>query len=241
MSTTTHTIREIVDKSPATLGVFKKFGIDICKHGSATLETVSEKLHLSHEQLSEKLNEAQHPESVAAPQELSAVKLIQHIVRTHHQYVRRELPALAEIAERVAVRHGEHTPSLVRVKELVNSLHDELLAHLAKEEEILFPYIAELEVAKAGEVVHGCFRTVNMPILMMHREHDETSHTVAELRRLTNDYVPPPEACTKYRALFNGLKAFEADISRHIHLENDLLFPRAQKLELERQSSSFNQ
>lgn len=238
MSTARHTIREIVEESPATLGVFRKFGIDICKHGSATLETVSESLHISHEQLNEKLNEAQHPESVTAPQELSAVKLIQHIVRTHHQYVRRELPALVEIANRVAVRHGEHTPSLVKVKKLVNTLHDELLAHLAKEEEILFPYIAELEHAKPGEVVHGCFRTVNMPIFMMHREHDDTLHTFAELRSLTNDFLVPPEACTKYRALFNGLKAFEDDISRHIHLENDLLFPRAQKLELERQAVS---
>jgi regulator of cell morphogenesis and NO signaling len=239
MSATTHTIREIVDQSPATLGVFKKFGIDICKHGSETLDSVSEKMQLSYEQLDEKLSEAQNPQSVLAPQELSAVKLIQHIVRTHHQYVRRELPALVEIAERVAVRHGEHIPSLIRVKDLVNSLHDELMAHLAKEEEILFPYIAQLEHAMPGEVVQGCFKSVNMPIFMMHREHDETLRTIAELRSLTNDFVPPPEACTKYRALFNGLKAFEVDIVRHIHLENDLLFPRAQKLELERQCSSL--
>lgn len=238
MSTTTatQTIREIVDQSPATLGVFKRFGIDICRHGSETLESVSEKLQLSCEQLSEKLAEAQHPAMAQAPEELSAVKLIQHIVRAHHHYVRRELPALVEIAERVAVRHGEHTPSLIRVRDLVNMLHDELMTHLMKEEEILFPYIAKLEHSGPGESVHGCFRTVSQPISMMLHEHDQTLHCFVELRKLTDTYTPPPEACTKYRALFKGLKAFEQDIRRHIHLENDFLFPRAQKLELERSS-----
>src|SRR5262249_44344004 len=153
--------------------------------------------------------------------------------RTHHQTVRQELPRFAELSQRIATKHGEKAPHFKAVAPLIAQLRAEMFAHLEKEEQILFPYIVRLEEAAEDHSAtpHGCFRSVAHPISMMMQEHDSSESIAAELRRLTNGFEPPSWACPRNAAFHASLAAFESDLRQHVHLENDLLFPRAVALE----------
>jgi regulator of cell morphogenesis and NO signaling len=155
------------------------------------------------------------------PALLPPVELIEHIMSTHHAYLRSELPRLHAMTERVARVHGGHTPSLVEVHEVFTEMAAELDSHLMKEEEILFPAIVEM-VGKGTTSL-----PVDGPIACMLHEHDDVGAALSRLRELTNGFNPPPEACNTYRALFAGLAELEDDLHRHIHLENSVLFPAA--------------
>jgi regulator of cell morphogenesis and NO signaling len=124
--------------------------------------------------------------------------------------------------------HGDKHAELAQIQEVYTALDEELTSHLMKEEQILFPYIVAME---RGESAHSCFGSVENPINMMEVEHDSAGEALRELRRLSHDYTPPADACTSYQALFQGLKALEADLHQHIHLENNILFPRALAME----------
>jgi regulator of cell morphogenesis and NO signaling len=153
------------------------------------------------------------------------VELIDHIVTIHHAYLHRELPRLAELAGRVIDAHGNRHPELREVDDVFESLGDELRFHMLKEEKILFPMIARLEVAmKVPELYCG---SVGNPIAVMQHEHDDAGAALARLRVLTDGYTAPPDACPTYRALLDGLSGLEAELHVHIHEENNILFPRA--------------
>jgi regulator of cell morphogenesis and NO signaling len=238
MPTSTQSIREIVTQHPSSAKVFHRFDIDLCLQAELSLEGACQELQLSVDQVLEKLadSEAKEPGGLAIDAAtLPLARLIQHIVRIHHHCVRQELPRLAEMASKVATTRGDRAPELAKVVELIEQLRSEMYAHIQKEEQVLFPFISQMDQESiiAYPPTHACFRSVSHPIFMMEQDHESAAHIVAELIRLTNHFEPPSWACATHVALFTGLRDFEADLRRHVHLENDVLFPRAIQLETE--------
>jgi regulator of cell morphogenesis and NO signaling len=236
MRTATQSIREIVTAEPSAAAVLERFEINLCSQADAQLDRVCAELQLSVDQVLEKLADAESRASGAIAPDLenySVTRLIQHIVRIHHQTARQELPRLAELSQRIAAKHGEKVPQYRIVATLVERLRAEMFAHVEKAEQVLLPYIVGLEEAAEDPFAapHACFRSVTQPISMMVQEHDSAEVIVAQIRQLTNGFEPPEWACPRNTAFHASLAAFEADLRRHVHLENDLLFPRAIALE----------
>jgi regulator of cell morphogenesis and NO signaling len=238
MPTATQSIREIVTAEPSAAAVFERFEIDLCSRADAQLERACAELQLSVDQVLEKLADAESRASGAISPDVasySLTRLIQHIVRTHHQTARQELPHLAEVSQKIAGKHGEKAPQYKIVAALVEQLRAEMLAHLEKEEQVLFPYVVRLEEAAEDRSAppHACFGSVAQPVSVMVQEHNSAERIVAELRELTNGFKAPRWACPRNSAFHAGLRAFDEDLRQHVHLENDLLFPRAIALEAE--------
>ncbi len=242
MPTSTQLIREIVTQHPSSARVFHRFDIDLCLQADLSLDGACKELQLSVDQVLEKLWDAEAQERVGTvldPTTLSLARLVRHIVHVHHNCIRQDLPRLAEMASRVAAKRAE-LPELAKVAELIERLHGELYAHIQKEEQILFPFIAEMdqESIVGYPPAHACFRSVAHPIFMMEQDHESADHIMTELIRLTNGFQEPLWACATHIALFTGLLGFEANLRQHIHLENDVLFPRAMQLEAELKAKS---
>ena len=238
MPTSTQSIREIVTQYPSSAKVFHRFEIDLCLQADLSLEGACQELQLSVDQVLEKLtdSEAQERGGMALDTAtLSLSRLVQHIVRIHHQCVRQELPRLAEMALKLAATRGDRASELAKVAELIESLRGEMYTHIHKEEQVLFPFISQMdhESIVVYPPSHACVRSVTHPIFMMEQEHESADHIMAELIRLTNHFEPPSWACATHIALFSGLREFDADLKQHVHLENDVLFPRVIQLEAE--------
>ena len=165
--------------------------------------------------------------------EKSLESLASYIITKHHAYVKGELPRLAQLAQKVVNRHGSTKPELPVIAATLTQLDGELTQHLAKEEAVLFPYIAGLErsVSNGTPRPRSCFGTVANPIAMMTQEHDAAGNLIAEIRRLSVNFTTPVDACPTFHAFYDGLREFEQDLHQHIHLENNILFPRAIELE----------
>jgi regulator of cell morphogenesis and NO signaling len=238
MPTATQSIREIVTQYPSSAKVFHRFDIDLCLQADLSLQAACRELQLSVDQVLEKLAAAQLQEhgGVAFNSEtLSLTCLIQHIVRVHHHCVRQELPRLAEMASTVAVKRGDRAPELANVAELIGKLSAEMLVHIEKEEQVLFPVIAQMDQQSivAYPPTQACFPSIAQPIFMMKQEHKSADRIMVELIRRTNHFEPPSWACATHNALFSGLREFKAHLRQHFHLENDVLFPRAMQLQSE--------
>jgi len=215
-----------VAERPGRSRVFQSFQMDFCCQGGKTLREACEKKGLPVEVLVEQLESEAVLSGVPAfnaaelpPQELSA-----YIEDKHHGFLRRELPRLQAMAQRVAHVHGGHTPSLIELNGVFTAMSEELQSYIMKEEQILFPAIAALSRGEAVSL------PLEGPIACMLREHDDAGLALARLHELTRGFTPPAEACNTYRALFAGLSDLEADLHRHIHLENHVLFPQAELL-----------
>jgi regulator of cell morphogenesis and NO signaling len=168
----------------------------------------------------------------AASESLRA--LTARIVDTHHTYLRQEMPKLEAIIAKMTTNHGEERPVLFQVQQLLQDLQDDLFSHLAKEEQILFPFIEGLEESSenGGPVPRGCFPSVRFPVRMMFIEHDRAQNILKELRAVTGNYTPPKgTACDCAARFYRGLASLEADLLEHIRVENESLFPRAIELE----------
>lgn len=220
------TVGEIVAERPSQSRVFQTYGIDFCCQGGRTLRDACERKGIAAdavvEQLEAELREKPAPE--VNPASFPPGDLVDHIVATHHRYLRDELPRIHMMAQRVAQVHGPHTPSLVEVLEVYEGMMFELAHHLMKEEEVLFPAIKAMASGEpAGIPLDGAIQT-------MLEEHDEAGAALARMRELTAGFTPPDEACNTYRALFAGLAELEADLHTHIHLENAVLFPAARAM-----------
>ena len=220
------TVGELVAERPARSRVFQTFNIDFCCQGGRTLREACERKRVAAEAVVEQLEaEMRDPGAPAEnPAELPPHELAEYIVRTHHTFLRQELPRLRAMSARVAQVHGGHTPSLVEMFEVFQGLHDELASHMLKEEQVLFPIVAAMSRGEAPPV------PVDGPIHCMIHEHDNAGLALRRLRQLSHGFNPPLEACNTYRALFAGLQDLEEDLHRHIHLENAVLFPAAQAL-----------
>ena len=238
MSTSTPSIREIVTRHPSAATILNRFDIDLCLQADLSLEGACHELQLSVDQVLEQLADAESRERSGIeldPATLSPARLIQLIVRVHHQRVRQELPRLAEMASTVAAKRADRAPELARVAELIEVLRNDMYAHIQKEEQILFPFIAQMdrESIVAYPLAHACFRSVTHPIVIMEREHESATRILANLDHLTDHFQPPSWACATHITLFSGLREFATSFTEYVHLENDVLFPRAIQLEIE--------
>jgi len=230
------TVSEIAAGSLAAVRVFERLGIDYCCGGKRRLADAC--LEKGYDPISV-ARELDREESASArtAREWNAAplrELIGHIVSTHHEYLRRELGPLTDRLEKVyRVYNEKYGETLAGLPEVFAALRSELEMHIVKEERILFPVIAAYESsAEAGSPMPPVpFRTVGNPIRMMEAEHDSAGAALAEIRRITSDYQIPDYACITYRSLMAGLKELERDLHMHIHLENNILFPRAVVLE----------
>ena len=231
----TKTVREIALEQPHSIRIFEQFGIDYCCGGRKPLAEACAEREISLSQVLSELNASQDAGTPPAQDWSLATlqQLIAHIVSSHHQYVKRELPRLEALAQKVVNRHGETQPHLPSIQAALSQLDGELTHHLAKEENILFPYIAALEsaIGSGGAYPDACFGTVANPIAMMTSEHDAAGGLLAEIQTLSDNFTTPIGACPTYLAFYQGLREFQQDLHQHIHLENNILFPRAIILE----------
>ena len=156
-------------------------------------------------------------------------EIVAFIVGTHHRYTREAFAMLSPMATKVRQVHGANHDELMLVEKLVHELSDDLLPHMLKEEQVLFPYINAVQDASRDgkEPPMPFFGTARNPIRMMMAEHETAGEKLLEIRTLTTNFTLPPEACTSYRTLFGKLQELEQDLHRHIHIENNILFPRA--------------
>lgn len=231
------TIGELVAKDYRKAQVFKKFGIDFCCGGKKTLSEVCNKkgidIHRVEDELKNVDQQSQRTGDNYQNWELDF--MCDYIINTHHNYVRESIPFLSEISQKVARVHGGHHPELLKVAEVFAGIAADLSMHLMKEESILFPYIKEMVLAKKTgmPLPQAQFGQVANPISVMEQEHEGAGEDLSEIRELTNNYDVPADACTSYRILFKKLEEFEDDLHQHVHMENNILFPKA--IELEKQ------
>ena len=234
--TATKTVGEIAAEVPSTTREFEKLGIDYCCGGSRTLGEACAEANISVDDVLARLEKslASAPAGDNADwQNRPLSDLIGHITSTHHVFVRDESPRINALAAKVVGVHGKNHPELLQVQAIFSALAEELRVHLMKEEQVLFPYVSLMEESTlAGEPAPpAMFGTVVNPVRMMMQEHDGAGEALRSLRSVTNEYTLPADACISYRTLYDALRGFEADLHQHIHLENNVLFPRAVAME----------
>jgi regulator of cell morphogenesis and NO signaling len=231
------TLGQIAAKDLRKAQVFKKYGLDFCCGGKKTVKEACKEKGLDVTKVEQELQMADKlPSSRPIPyNEWNPDFLADYIVNTHHSYVKKTLPDITAYAAKVAKVHGDRHPELLRIHQLVSEVNAELTAHLIKEEKIVFPYIKALFAAEDNTQPAQAdqFGTVQTPINMMEMEHELVGKNLDEIRKISNNYLLPEDACASYSLLYRMLDEFEEDLHMHIHLENNILFPKA--LEIEKQ------
>jgi len=229
-------LSDIVNDDLRAAGVLERFGLDYCCHGRQTLVDAARDRGIQATDVIQALDALgpRTADSDVPPAWDDLAVLARHIVDHHHRYVRTTVAPVTAMLDKLVNRHGDRHPELAQVRLTFLQLADELLTHLDKEEHLLFPYVTDLADAKRSGTAPppGPFTTALHPIRVMEMDHALAGELVEQLRRLTGGFAAPADACTTYRACYAELAHFEADLHRHIHLENNVLFPRA--LELER-------
>ena len=225
------TVGEIAAKDMRKAEVFKKMGIDFCCGGKKTLKEAAAEAGLTEAQVEEELQRSETMDSGQAAHDFDAWDLgflADYIYNVHHKYVRETGPIIEQLAEKVASRHGAAHPELFEVAKTIKGVVADMYSHQQKEERVLFPAIKALE--GNGGATFG----ISGPVQMMEADHDDAGNELKALRKLTNGYALPADACNSYTYLFDKIQEFESDLFQHIHLENNILFPKALKLEKER-------
>lgn len=227
------TVAELVIAMPSARGLLEHYRIDYCCNGQQTVSDACAARGITVDELLASIETAPQPAAERAWAGASMGEMIRFIVDTHHRYTRDALSALVPLAQKVRDVHGERRPELSDVLSLVTYLANELRPHMLKEEQVLFPYVISLEeaVSRGEEPPTPFFGTLKNPVRMMMSEHEAAGEKLAELRAITNDYALPEDACSSYRLLFEKLPELENDLHRHIHLENNILFPKALEME----------
>jgi regulator of cell morphogenesis and NO signaling len=234
-ATLDQTIREIVATDYRTAAVFQRHGLDFCCNGCRTIEQGCRDTGADGEALLRDLDVVLETPAAGVPRFASwdEAALVTYIVANHHAYVREAIPALLRHTHKAADVHGEHHPELVHIARLVERVAAEMTEHMEKEETVLFPFIVALADARRTNRPSPAppFGSVRNPIRMMESDHRFVGDAMAEIRQLTDGYRPPDNACATYRVCFQELEAFESDLHAHVHLENNVLFPKATALE----------
>jgi regulator of cell morphogenesis and NO signaling len=237
MITTGMTVREVAIELPQATRLFEKFKIDYCCGGNQPLVEACTSAGVDVDNVMAMLAEVSQSisqvEGTLDFQNASLPALITHIVDTHHVFTKSEMERLQSLADKVLAAHGGNHPELIHLDELFTRLCADLKPHMFKEEQILFPYIVGMAEAadQKRAVPFAPFGTVKNPVRMMMREHDTAGEILREMRVLTSDYTVPADACISYQTLYQALENFEKDLHQHIHLENNILFPKAVDLE----------
>ena len=232
--TENNTVAEVVTYNIKTADVFKKHGIDFCCGGGISIKKACEKNNVTFSEIEKELANINNPSSNTYNYDSWKLDfLVDHIENIHHTYVEENTSLVLQYAAKVAKVHGHHYVEVVKVYELFSEVAQELASHMKKEELILFPFIKQLVKAKKEGIKANQphFGTVNNPIAMMEDEHENAGDIFKEINKLTNNYTPPEGACNTFRALYAKLDEFEQDLHQHIHLENNILFPKAILLE----------
>lgn len=234
----TRTVRELAVEIPNATRTFEKLGIDYCCGGGKSLRDACTQAHVSLddalralEQGSSSWQEAQSPAPNFSAGSLA--DLIEHILNKHHGFVRQELPRIQQLLKKVTAVHGGNHAELGKIYGIFQGVAAELESHMMKEEQILFPYIVTLEKAASSgrPLPRPPFGSVSNPVHMMELEHDSAGAALKEISDLSGNYTAPDDACFSYKTVYSALKEFEADLHQHVHLENNILFPRAIELE----------
>lgn len=228
------TVGELVKENIKMAHVFKKYGIDFCCGGGISVQSACEKGNVSFDALAADLQKLYEP--IAKNEnydEWELDVLTDHIVNKHHAYLNEAIPLVMAYAQRVASVHGHAHPQAIEVYRLFDELAHELTSHMQKEELILFPHIRSLAEAKrnASHVAAPLSGSIKNPVNMMEHEHDIAGNLIKEIAVQTEGYNPPDWACNTFKALYAKLAEFEEDLFIHIHLENNILFPKAIALE----------
>lgn len=228
------TVADVVSNNIKTADVFKKHGIDFCCGGGVSLDKICDKKGVSYNVLSEELKKVDVVTKRAENYDTWNLNfLMDHIVNIHHKYVLDSVDILNQYINKVAKVHGHHYTELLETQSLFREVAQELNFHMQKEEKILFPYIKYLVQIENGmeEYTKPHFQSVQNPIQVMEEEHESAGDIFKRIAELTNNYTPPKEACNTFKAMYSKLQEFEEDLHQHIHLENNILHPKAKKIE----------
>ena len=231
-------LADVVVAYPQTRTFLEELGLDYCCGGRQSLEEACAARRLSPRETAEQLRraaEAHEAEQAGRPNlsDITLAELVDYIVRTHHVFLRNQLPRLADLHAKVRKAHQQrHGPMLTALAGPFQKLRTDIEMHLAKEENILFPLIREMEAYVRGsgpEPMMHC-GSIGNPIAQMEYEHEIAGTLLAEIRRITSDYQPPSDTCASFKALYDGLRELEDNLHEHIHIENNILFPKAMRL-----------
>lgn len=231
------TVRELALEIPEATRIFEKVGIDYCCGGGKSLEEACAAANRSVDEVLDSLKFAQQEARAKQKnrnwQTEPLADLIAHINGTHHKYTREEIARLGPLFDKVVSVHAKSHPELQHVRAAFRGLAQELTTHMMKEEAVLFPYIVRMEEAliQREPVAPAPFGTVQNPVAVMMHEHDSAGEALRAMRQASAGYTPPGDACISYRTLYKALADFETDLHQHIHLENNILFPRAIEME----------
>ena len=228
-------VKDIALANPEARQILEDAGVDYCCGGGNSLHDACMHSDVSAEEILKRLGENRklvrpgEKDWTSSPLE----DLTRHIREKHHRYVREAITRVRALLEKVKAKHGENHPEIADVQRLFSEVGQEMILHMQKEEQILFPYIDALERSTTGNgsLEPPFFQTVKNPIHIMMEEHDSAGNLVKQIRKATGDYTPPTDACTSYQAFYQELREFEADLHQHVHLENNILFPRAVEME----------
>jgi regulator of cell morphogenesis and NO signaling len=244
-------VGEVVAEDYRRAGAFKRFGIDFCCGGGRTVQEACDRKGVDYQELEEELLASTNARSPAAqpdPAGWGLDFLADYIVNVHHRYVRDQLPVIGQFATKVARVHGHGWPEVVAIAGLVDELTSEMEQHMASEEDLLFPHIKALVTARAdgtprpdGALGEGggvavdrlegfASASLDQSIRLMEDEHDRAGEIMRQIRTLSGDFTPPEGACKTFQATYALLEEFEEDLHRHVHLENNVLFPAAMSL-----------
>ena len=224
-------VGEIVAKDIRAAEVLKKLNIDFCCGGGISLEKACSKLGLDPQDVMRQIE--QHLAGTTSEgdkfNKMSLTELSDYVTKVHHKFVRENIDFIDPILNKVIRVHGDKHPELSEIGDLFFASVNELSAHMKKEETLLFPLIQALELGKLKEIDE--YASVKYPIEKMEDEHTEEGDRFRRIRELTNDYTPPADACNTYKLTYYKLKEFNEDLEQHIHLENNILFPKAIAME----------
>ena len=231
------TIADIVVKDYRKAEVFRKFRLDFCCNGNISLKDACIRKKIDIDEIEEALAEIEN-QPKSSKQDFNDLELdflVDYIVHTHHKYVKESLPIISELSDKIATVHGDIHAGVVEIGQLFNTVDEELKMHMYKEDNILFPYIKKLVVAKRekDKIEPSSFGSVINAIRMLEAEHVSAGENMDKIYKLSNEYIPPKDACTTHLVLFRKLEEFDQDLQQHIHLENNILFPKAIQLEKE--------
>jgi regulator of cell morphogenesis and NO signaling len=226
----TATVADVALAFPNAIDILNQYHLDFCCQGKVPFTEACRKANLNPDTIWSEIQQAGEGSGTGHPlrfENWSSSMLVDFIVQHHHQYVQEAIPRIQELLEKICSVHGDTNPELMLVRDDFNDLANELLNHLPKEEQILFPAIKRLEGSEAhdpGQVIMPS--ALKMPIHMMEDEHERAANLVKSIRRHTQQYTVPEYACPTYQLTFNLLNEFDNDLMQHIHLENNILFPR---------------
>ncbi len=228
-------VKDIALSNPAARQVLEDAGLDYCCGGGKSLHEACLHADVPAEEILKRLRENSKHVSPDEANWASAplVDLTRHIRERHHRYVREAIARVQPLLDKVEAKHGKNHSEIADIRSLFTEVGREMIMHMQKEEQILFPYIDALEKATNAHcsVEPPFFQTVRNPIHAMMKEHDAAGELVKQLRKAGSEYTAPADACTSYKALYQNLREFEADLHQHVHLENNILFPRALEME----------